>query len=260
MMNKKQNEYIPDPKVQWIEQSELKLQNSEKPYKSIGRRIKKIMGTDTQDDLGNRLGKKSGAIVSKWVNGHSLPMTNDIMKLAEIYGVSVDYILFGVESKANHPTSVRDGTEEYTMKVDKQPTTRVLIPYYGDVAAGTFQDTYADPDVETIMVDKSYLDGSGEYFALKVNGDSMNKVIVDGSNIIVLRFADDTHKIINGDILLVRWGNEYTIKRVRKIENKIRLEPDSYIDGFTIQEFTLDEDIDVQIIGKVVYSFVKLLD
>ena len=84
--------------------------------------------------------------------------------------------------------------------------------------------------------------------------------IVDGSTIIVLRFADDTHKIINGDILLVRWGNEYTIKRVRKIENKIRLEPDSYIDGFTIQEFTLDEDIDVQIIGKVVYSFVKLLD
>ena len=72
-MNKKQNEYIPDPKVQWVEQSELKLQNNEKPYKSIGRRIKKIMGTDTQDDLGNRLGKKSGAIVSKWVNGHLLP-------------------------------------------------------------------------------------------------------------------------------------------------------------------------------------------
>ncbi len=248
-MNKKQNEYIPDPKVQWIEQAELELQNDEKPYKSIGRRIKKIMGTDTQDDLGNRLGKKSGAIVSKWINGHLLPTTNDVMKLSEIYGVSVDYILFGTESKKQViPCST--GTN----------TTRVTIPYYGDVAAGTFQDTYNDPDVETIIVDKSYLDGSGEYFALKVNGDSMNKVIVDGSHIIVLRFEDDGHKIINGDILLVRWGNEYTIKRVRKIENKIRLEPDSYIDGFTIQEFTLDEDIDVQIIGKVVYSFVKLLN
>lgn len=248
-MNKKQNEYIPDPKVQRIEQAELELQNDEKPYKSIGRRIKKIMGTDTQDDLGNRLGKKSGAIVSKWINGHLLPTTNDIMKLSEIYGVSVDYILFGTESK-KQVIPYSTGTS----------TTRVTIPYYGDVAAGTFQDTYNDPDVETIIVDKSYLDGSGEYFALKVNGDSMNKVIVDGSHIIVLRFEDDGHKIINGDILLVRWGNEYTIKRVRKIENKIRLEPDSYIDGFTIQEFTLDEDIDVQIIGKVVYSFVKLLN
>ena len=48
----KQNEYLPDPKVQWIEQSELELQNDEKPYKTVGRRIKKIMGTDTQDDLG----------------------------------------------------------------------------------------------------------------------------------------------------------------------------------------------------------------
>lgn len=251
-MDKKQNEYVSDPKVQWIEQSELELQNNEKPYKTIGRRIKKIMGTDTQDDLGNRLGKKSGAIVSKWINGHLLPTTNDIMKLSEIYNVSVDYILFGKESnKPEIPHSPESITSD---------STRVLIPYYGDVAAGAFQDSYIDPDVETIMVDRSYLDGSGEYFALKVNGDSMNKVIVDGSNIIVLRFEDDSHKIINGDILLVRWGSEYTIKRVRKIENKIRLEPDSYIDGFTIQEFTLGEDIDVQIIGKVVYSFVRLLD
>ena len=244
---------LPEPNVHKVKQEELDSPNPTRPYKSIGERIKKIMGTNTQDYLGNLLGKKSGAIVSKWVNGFFLPTTNDIMKLCEIYSVSADYLLFGKEFHDLEPNPI-------IVESKKDIGTSALIPYFGDVAAGTFQDSYVDPGMEMVVVDKSYLNGSGNYFALRVNGDSMNKVIVDGSYIIVLRFEGNGHRIHNGDILLVRWGNEYTIKRVRKIENKIRLEPDSYIDGFSIQEFSPDDDLDVQIIGKIVYSFVRLLD
>ena len=93
-------------------------------------------------------------------------------------------------------------------------------------------------------------------FGLKVNGDSMNKVLANGSYIIIHDYRDGDHpQLKNSDILLVRNGGAHTIKRVRLTDTKIHFEPDSYIDEFKTDTYDLDYSEDIEVIGRVIYNY-----
>jgi transcriptional regulator with XRE-family HTH domain len=47
----------------------------------------------SQDDLADKVGSAGAHQVSRWENGKTLPSTDTIVKLAECFEVSIDYLL-----------------------------------------------------------------------------------------------------------------------------------------------------------------------
>ncbi len=101
-------------------------------------------------------------------------------------------------------------------------TEAVQIPLCGRIAAGTpieaLSDTSNPVDIPAAMI------GSGEHYALEIEGDSMiDAGIYDGDTVIIKR--SDTAE--NGSIVvaLIVDDNEATLKRLRRKGASIALEP-----------------------------------
>jgi repressor LexA len=96
------------------------------------------------------------------------------------------------------------------------------VPLLGRVAAGI--PVLAEDNFQgTVAVSRELL-GSGEHFALRVEGDSMHDAgILDGDIAIVRRqqHAD------NGDIVVVMIGDEVTLKRFFLEANRVRLQAEN---------------------------------
>ena len=67
----------------------------------------------SQEKLGERLGL-SRQSVSKWEQGYAMPDTENLLKLSELYGVSVDTILKCGETEEADGKEVLDNTEAKT--------------------------------------------------------------------------------------------------------------------------------------------------
>lgn len=76
-----------------------------------GQRLKKLREQKSLDqhELGVELGKKTSATITKWESDQCLPNGRDLKKLAQFFGVSVDYLL-GLEHLLN-PRKTRTRTE-----------------------------------------------------------------------------------------------------------------------------------------------------
>ena len=104
----------------------------------------------------------------------------------------------------------------------ERPHELVRVPLLGSVAAGT--PVRAEDQPEGAVAVSGELLGSGEHFALRVKGDSMqNAGILDGDLAIVRRqqHAD------NGDIVVVMIGEEATLKRFFLEANRVRLQAEN---------------------------------
>ncbi len=97
------------------------------------------------------------------------------------------------------------------------------VPIYGKIAAGTPIEAIRD-EGQTLQVPSGLL-GSGNHYALTVEGDSMvNAGILDGDTVIIRRC--DTAE--NGEIVVALVDDhEATLKRLRRAGNKIVLEPEN---------------------------------
>lgn len=121
------------------------------------------------------------------------------------------------------------------------------IPVLGTVKAGYPAEAIENIlDYEEISEDMAL---SGEFFALRVNGDSMEPKFSDG-DIVIVRKQED---VDNGDIaIMLVNGDEATIKKVQKFEGGINLIPSN--SAYDVLTFTNKEivQLPVQCIGKVV--------
>jgi repressor LexA len=97
------------------------------------------------------------------------------------------------------------------------------IPLLGTVAAGL--PLMAEENMEGTMPFAESLLGTGEYFALHIQGDSMIDAGICNGDIAVIRH---TSQVENGDIIVARIDEEsVTIKRYFKEQNRIRLQPEN---------------------------------
>ena len=123
----------------------------------------------------------------------------------------------------------------------------VVINVLGHVAAGIHIDAIEDIiDTEEITEE---LARTGEFFGLKIKGDSMTPTICDG-DIVIVRLQDDAE---NGDTVIATInGDEATCKRLRKYKDGIELisnNPSYAPFDFSNKEIT---EKPVKIVGKVV--------
>ena len=108
-----------------------------------------------------------------------------------------------------------------TTRLDDLTGTYIELPLYGKVAAGHPIEALAD-ETNKIAV-PSNLIGTGEHYALEVEGDSMiDAGIFDGDTAIIERCQTAE----NGKIIVALVNeNEVTLKRLRRKHHAIALEP-----------------------------------
>ena len=130
-------------------------------------------------------------------------------------------------------------------------STYYMCPVYGRISAG--QPNWAEECIEgRIPIDPDFMNivNPEEHFFLRVNGESMNKVVKNGSYALI-------HKqdIVNdGEIAVVLVnGDEATLKRFSKQGDFVFLEPASNDDSFKRQIY--DKNTPIKILGKYVGKF-----
>ena len=166
--------------------------------------------------------------VGMWESGKNKPEYNTLVKLAEIFNVSTDYIV-------GNDRPLPEGA------------IGVKIPVLGDIAAGipitAIQDII---DYEEITEEMA---ATGEFFALRVNGDSMEPKISKGDVVIVRQQSD----VDNGDVAVVLInGDTATLKRIKKRPEGIMLvstNPNYEPMFYSNREIN---DLPVIVLGKVV--------
>lgn len=184
----------------------------------------------SQEQLANILGYKSRSSINKIELNHTDLPQSKIVALAKALSVTPAYLM-GWED-----------LEQSTPKSNGYPTVR--IPVLGDVAAGVpilaQQDIIGYEDIPADMAK------TGEYFGLKIKGDSMEPKIHDNDIVIVKSMSDAE----NNDIVIAMINNEATCKRLHKYSNSVVLT--AINSDYKPIEVTPDENI--QILGKVVMS------
>lgn len=124
----------------------------------------------------------------------------------------------------------------------------IKIPVLGSIPAGIPLEAITDIiDYEEIPEEMAR---SGEYFALKVKGNSMSPEITDGE-VAIVKKVDDAE---SGSICVIMVnGNDATLKRIKKSEQGLTLIPTNTAEFepmfFTNREI---EELPVRIIGRVV--------
>lgn len=196
----------------------------------ISKRIQRILDKHdmTQSDLAKIL-DVSESTVGKWILMKSIPRMGVIQKLSDYFNVPKSYFL--EESPTRHAKGVR-------------------IPVLGRVAAGIPIEAIEDID-EWEEIPEA-MAKTGEYFALRIKGESMSPKLQPGDIVIVKKQND----VDTGDtaIVLVN-GNDATVKQIKKTEAGIMLV------GLNLEVYQPHfysnkeiEELPVKIIGKVIES------
>ncbi len=132
-------------------------------------------------------------------------------------------------------------------KYSSIPENFVQLPIVGRVAAG--QPILAQENIEgNFLVDSNMIRSKSDCFGLKVQGDSMiNAGILEGDMVIV----SPQKEAVNGDIVVALLGDEATMKRFIKSENKILLRPENE----AYNDIEVNNPEDFSLVGKVVGVF-----
>lgn len=119
------------------------------------------------------------------------------------------------------------------------------IPVLGRISAGL--PMYAEENIEDYI--STNVKDDGEYFALRVKGDSMNAAHIFEGNLLIVRHQD---MVENGEIAIVMINNEdATVKRFYCDGKTVTLMPQSTNPKHKPQIYDTNKTI-VRIIGKVV--------
>jgi repressor LexA len=132
----------------------------------------------------------------------------EVIKLPENAGAKDLYNNFS-------PTIIKGGLD-----LNKIENEEVFVPVLGKIAAGAPIEALEN-QTETLPLSKSFL-GPNEYFALKVEGDSMIEAGINTGDYVIIK---KTNVAENGKIVVALIDDhEATLKRMRKKGHSVALE------------------------------------
>jgi repressor LexA len=180
----------------------------------------------TQQELADQVGV-TRTTIANYESGLRDPSTPIVRKIAEVLGVTTDFLL--------------------ETELSSQSVTVFRIPVLGEVPAG--QPIEAFEHVEEYIDLYPSFAKYGELFGLRVKGNSMEPNILSGDIAVVLKqdYCD------SGDVAVVRVNaTEVTVKQVKKQANGILLIPCNQ--SFETVFFTNEQiqQLPVTIIGKII--------
>lgn len=199
----------------------------------------------SQEDIAKKLGYKSFTTIQKWETGMAEPPVGKLYELADILRVNIMELL-GEESDNNI--------------TDMPISTYKFVP--SAVSAGALTNIEGISTLPTVSVPDFMMGryaGNKNIILMSVNGESMNNVIQNGAIIAVLRNIElpDIH---DGDIVVIKNGGDYTVKRFYndKQHQEFVFKPDSSDMAFRDIIFSYENTDDLYLIGKVVMYNVTL--
>lgn len=127
----------------------------------------------------------------------------------------------------------------------------VDVPVYGAIAAGTPIDMI--PVENKHPVPKAVLDKHPKSFLLRVEGESMNRILPNGCYALI--DPCQTAECDGDPYAVCVNGYSATIKRVKKLNNGFKLMPDSNDPTYTSKTYNYNEEgtEEITVIGRVVY-------
>lgn len=206
-----------------------------KLYTTFAENLKKWLQRreKSQIELANYM-HVSAPTVSDWVNGKKMPRADKLQSIANWLVIDLSDLLL----------KESDSSGSVKMKVT---VTAVRIPVLGRVAAGIPIEAISDTDEWEGIT--SEMASRGEYFGLRIKGDSMEPKISDG-DIVIVRQQPNAE---NGD-LVIAYVNGYdaVCKRLKIYQDGIALVSNnpSYPPMYFSNEEM--EQTPVVIVGKVV--------
>lgn len=199
---------------------------------SFGNILKKIRIENnlTQEELAKKI-NTSRSNIANYENDKNMPSIDILEKLSKIFGCSIDYLL--------------GKTTENSISISDKI---YMCPVYGQIPAG--EPNWAEECIEgRLPLDPNLMNivDPEECYFLRVNGESMNKIIKNGAYALIRK----TDWVENGDIAVVLVnGYDATLKKFTKNNDVVVLEPMSNDPTFQTQIYT--KDTPIKIIGKYI--------
>lgn len=139
-----------------------------------------------------------------------------LRNLAQLY--NADYL--DLYEKAGYIDLIED-EERSKIKTDILGNPVVPLPLVGAVKAG-YNYLAQENWIGTIDVETSLVGDGKDYFALKVKGDSMAPVFIEG-DIVIIKKQNDCEN--NEYAVVIINGDEGTLKKIKKTDSGIILQP-----------------------------------
>ena len=178
--------------------------------------------------------KVAPSTISMYENGQREPNFEVLESLADFFNVDLNYLL----GKTNKTTKII---------LHSESSKGIKIPVLGTVPAG-IPVTAVEDILDYEEIPKSW-ENQGEFFGLKIKGDSMYPTLENGDVVIVRKQSTAD----NGDTVVVMVnGDDATCKRYERSDTGIMLIPNNnvYAPAFYTNEEI--ETLPLTIIGKVV--------
>ena len=202
---------------------------------SIARNIRAVRTRNnlTQEEFGEIVGVSSMA-VSQWETGRAVPRMGAVQKISDYFHISKGSLI-----------------DEDSSTLTKLPisgsTATLPLRTLGKVHAGVMDDD-AVCDDEEIQVPERVVLAYPDAFLLRVEGNCMDRVIPEGSHVVVV-----PHKVpTNGSIVVIRDdAYEAIMRRYYKGSSALMLSPDSYEEEY--QDIIVHDGQEITLIGVVVW-------
>lgn len=191
-------------------------------------KLKELRGKMTQEQIAKKLGLNRQTY-RNYENGDRQPDFDTLTKMADYFGVTIDYLLG------------RDIKKDPVIQDEVEINDLYPIPLLGSVAAGIPIERQEDLEGYVFI---NFMPKE-EYFALRVHGESMkNAGILDKSILIVHK--QETAEC--NDIVVAMLNREQTVKRFKRYGENIFLMPENP----DFEPIPVTPDDELIILGKVV--------
>lgn len=173
--------------------------------------------------------------ISQYLSGLYEAKQKSIFKLAKVLDVSEGWLM-GL-----------DVPMDREIKTDILGNPVVSLPLIGTVKAG-YNYLAQENWVGTVDVETSLVGDGKDYFALKVKGDSMAPVFIE-DDIVIIKKQNDCEN--NEFAVVIINGDEGTLKKIKKTDNGIILQPLNPAYGPVMYTKEEMETVPVLIVGVV---------
>lgn len=212
--------------------------------KNIGKRIAQARAVGlgrrvTQAELAAYVGVTPQA-VSGWERGEATPEADKLTAIAVFLGVSAGWLLMGDESGMPPPSAADRQGAIYARLMDKVPAGKLAAPM-------------SQMALDQLPLLIFYDLGRGDYIALTVEGDSMDRISPDGS-IIVVNKADRT--LVSGKPYVFSYRGKATFKIWRP--DPPRMQPYSTNPVHEPLYFKSKDEAEASVVGRVARSMIDL--
>lgn len=196
----------------------------------------RIQNNMTQEELAKKLNKDYSTI-GKWENGSRSPIMNDVIRISELFDISLESLIGNNIIYDNAEPIVSDEI--------------VKIPIYGIIKAGTPIESQNDI-IEYVDIPQKWTKGGKQFYGLKISGDSMYPKYQPG-DIVIFEKNEDYIQANGKDCAVLVNGFDVTFKNVRISQSGIQLIPLNInnADGYEPTFYSSDDIIKlpVKIIG-----------